>query len=70
MLSHDCRFAVRSYGDDLDWNSEVAFHECDVLAEFCRKLLFRAAVGEVGVPALELSVYRLDVRECVERPLV
>ena len=70
VLSHDCRLAVRTYGDDLDRNLEEVLHERDVVAELLRKLVFRTAVCEVCVPSLELCVDWLDVGVSVERPLV
>ena len=70
MLSHDGSLAVWAYGDDLDRLSEVLLHECDVVAEFCRKFLFRTAVSEICMPSLEFSIYWLDVSICVEWPLI
>ena len=70
FLSHDCRFAVRTYGDYLDRDSEVLLHECYVVAEFLWKFLFCAAVGEICMSSLELCVDRLYVSICVEWPLV
>jgi hypothetical protein len=70
LLSHDCCFAVRTYRDDLDRNTKVLLHECDILAELSRKFLLCAAVSKVCIPSLELSVYRLNVSVCVEWPLV
>lgn len=69
-LAHNSSITVWSYRDDLDWNSEIVLHKCDVVAELCWKLLLCTAVSEVGVPSLELCIYWLDVRECVEWPLV
>ena len=69
-LSHYGRFAVWTYGDYLDRDSEEVLHECYIFAEFFWKFLLCAAVGEVSVPAFEFSIDRLDVSICVEWPLV
>ena len=69
-LSHDGSFAVRTYRDDLDRNSEVLLHECDIVAELFRKFLFCVAVCKVALPSLELCINRLDVCECIEWPFI
>ena len=70
ILADDGLLTVRTYRNDLDRNLEEILHECDIVAELLWKLFLRTAMSEVGIPSLELCIYRLDVCVSVERPLV
>ena len=67
-LAHDGSFAVRTEGDDLNRNTEEVLHEGYVVLEFFWQVFFVADSAQVGVPAFELGIDRLDVCEGVDVP--
>ena len=69
-LAHDGGFAVRSEGDNLDRNAEEVLHEGDVVLERLWKFVFVTDTAQVGVPAFEFGLDRLNVCEGVERPFI
>ena len=70
ILALDGGLAVWPERDYTDRNSEVAFHELDIVLEFLRKLTFLADSCKVFLPAREFGVNRIDLGCDVERNLV
>lgn len=70
VLALDGGLAVWPERDYTDRNSEVAFHELDIVLEFLRKLTFLADFRKVFLPAGELGVNRLYLGCDVERNLI